>query len=89
MNRGPLTIAMEDYANMEKVGPLGFELPRNDEQIDAVAGDLILYQGDKLVLYYAPNSWNFTRLGRVEGIDATSLLEKLGDGNVEVTISAD
>ena len=88
VKQGPLKIAMEDYANMEKVGPLGIELPRNDEQIDAVAGDLILYQGDKLVIYYAPNSWTFTRLGRVEGIDSTALREKLGEGEVEITISA-
>ena len=54
---------MRDYAHMEKVGPLGQSLPRNDEQITTAPGDLILYQGDALVLYYALNSWNFTRLG--------------------------
>lgn len=61
---GPLTIEMSDYASMEKVGPIGTDLPRNDEQISTDAGDIILYQGNSLVIYYGTNSWNFTRIGK-------------------------
>lgn len=84
---GPLTLDLQDYGNMEKVGPLGTELPRNDEQITTEPGDIILYQGDSLVIYYAPNSWNFTRLGKISDISESELRELLGDGDVTVTLS--
>ena len=84
---GPLTLDLQVYGNMEKVGPLGTELPRNDEQITTEPGDIILYQGDSLVIYYAPNSWNFTRLGKISGISESELRELLGDGDVTVTLS--
>lgn len=84
---GPITISMSDYGSMEKVGPLGMDLPRNDEQITTQAGDIILYQGNMLVIYYAPNSWNFTRLGKINDVTADELREILGDGNVTVTLS--
>ena len=82
---GPLTINMSDYGNMEKVGPIGQSLPTNNDQITTSAGDLILYQGSNLVIYYAQNSWNFTRLGRID--DPTGLRDALGSGSVSVTLS--
>lgn len=84
---GPLTINMSDYANMEKVGPIGSSLPRNDEQITTGAGDIILYQGNSLVIYYDKNSWNFTRIGKINGVSQDELKEILGDGEVTVTFS--
>ena len=84
---GPLAISMSDYGNMEKVGPLGTDLPTNNEQITTQAGDLILYQGNAFVIYYAPNSWNFTRLGRINDMTAEELKDLLGSGDVEVTLS--
>lgn len=84
---GPLTINMSDYAGMEKVGPIGTSLPRNDEQISTGAGDIILYQGSSLVIYYDTNSWNFTRIGKIEGVSGEELLEAFGDGDVTVTFS--
>jgi hypothetical protein len=86
---GPVTVQMRDYGNMEKVGPLPTRLPTNDEQITTEPGDLILYQGDKLVIYYAPNSWSFTRLGKIDGVTAQELRRTLGDGDVQVTLSAE
>lgn len=85
--KGPLSINMRDYGSMEKVGPLGVDLPGNDQQITTEAGDIILFQGNALVIYYAPNSWNFTRLGKIENITPEKLKEILGDGNVTITLS--
>jgi len=87
LSEGPITVNMRDYGSMEKVGSLGMELPRNDEQITTEAGDIILYQGNALVIYYAPNSWNFTRLGKINNVTAEELREILGDGNVIITLS--
>jgi len=84
---GPITVNMRDYGGMEKVGSLGMDLPRNDQQITTEAGDIILFQGSAFVIYYAPNSWNFTRLGRIDDVAAGELREILGDGNVTVTLS--
>lgn len=87
LKKGPLTIRMSDYASMEKVGPIGTHLPQNDEQITTGAGDIILYQGDSLVIYYDTNSWNFTRIGKIEGVTKEELLKALGTGDVTVTFS--
>ncbi len=89
LSEGPVTIDMKDYASMEKVGGLPCSLPRNDESIQAEAGDLILYQGNAFVIYYAPNSWNFTRIGRIDNTSAVELKKILGRGNVSVTLSLD
>lgn len=80
---GPLTVSAHDYGNFEKVGSLGTELPRTDEQITTAPGDIILYQGNQITVYYAQNTWNFTRLGRID--DPSGLREALGDGDVEIT----
>ena len=80
LEEGPLTVEMEDYANMEKVGSLGTDLPRNDERITTGAGDVILYQGNQLVIYYAPNTWTFTRLGKVQDLTGEELYKILGSG---------
>lgn len=80
---GPLTVSAHDYGNFEKVGELGAELPRNDEPITTSAGDIILYQGNQITVYYAQNAWNFTRLGRIN--DPSGLRDALGSGDVELT----
>lgn len=87
LSEAPITINMRDYGNMEKVGSLGRDFPRNDEPITTEAGDVILFQGSALVIYYAPNSWTFTRLGKIENITQEKLKNVLGDGNVTVTLS--
>ena len=78
------TFSLDDYGNFEKVGDLGITLPRNDETITTKEGDLILYLGNKLCLYYNQNTWDFTKLGHIK--DTTHLKEVLGKGSVQVTL---
>jgi flavodoxin len=87
--KGPITYEAHDYGNFEKVGELGQSFPRNDEQINTQPGDIILYQGSNLCIYYGTNSWNFTRIGRIEGMTQDELKDfvKAGQGNVSVTLS--
>lgn len=87
LSEGPLSIPMRDYGNFEKVGNLGTSLPRNDEQITTGPGDVILYQGNAITIYYDTNSWNFTRLGKIENVTKEELLEAFGEGEVTVTLS--
>ena len=85
--KGNITVKMEDYANMEKVGSLGIRLPRNDKQTTTGPGDIILYQGHNLVIYYDTNSWSFTRLGKINNASQADLKAALGRGDVTVTLS--
>nr|WP_321453994.1 cyclophilin-like fold protein [uncultured Carboxylicivirga sp.] len=87
LKKGPISVDMRDYGNMEKVGDLGKSYPRNDVSITTEPGDIILYQGSALVIYYAPNSWSFTRLGKIDDITQQELKDVLGNGDVTVTLS--
>ena len=84
---GPVTVSMKDYGNFEKVGALGFSLPRNDTSINTVPGDVILYQGNQITIYYDTNSWSFTKLAHVPGATTESMKAFLGNGTVSVTFS--
>ena len=87
LEKGPVTIKMTDYGSFEKVGSLPTSLPRNDTQITTSAGDIILYQGNQITIYYDTNSWNFTRLGKIDGMTQAELKKILGTGNVTAVLS--
>ena len=90
LEKGDITYEADDYGNFEKVGYIGFNLPQNNENITTTAGDVILYQGNNICLYYGSNSWSFTRLGKIEGMSKDELKTFLnaGEGSVKVTLSA-
>lgn len=75
-----ITYTANDYGGFEKVGDIGHALPQNNAQITTQAGDVILYQGRNICLYYDTNSWNFTRIGRINGYSASELRTLLGAG---------
>ncbi len=80
----PITIQMSMYGGFEQVGPIGTSLPRNDVQTTTEAGDIVLYSGNQIVVFYGSNSWAYTKLGHITGKTAAELL---GDENVTVTIA--
>ena len=81
----PITVNMHDYGNFEKVGALPWEITRNDTQITTKPGDVILYQGNQITIYYDENSWNFTKLAGIDNVTREELLEAFGDGDVNVS----
>lgn len=87
LEKGAVTIDMHDFSNFEKVGDLPVMLPRNDSPTDTDSGDLILYLGKRFVIYYDKNSWDFTRLGKVDGVTKAELKSILGKGNVKAVLS--
>ena len=87
LQKSPVTVKMHDYGSFEKVGSLPKSLPRNDTQITTSTGDIILYQGNQITIYYDENSWNFTKLGKVEGKTQDELKQILGKGNVTAVFS--
>ncbi|MBQ4193101.1 MAG: hypothetical protein II650_02495 [Clostridia bacterium] len=84
---GDITVEMSDYGGFEKVGSLGVSIVTNDERITTEPGDVILYQGNQITIYYAENTWTFTRLGKVEDLTPDELREILGDGDPTVVFS--
>ena len=87
--QGDMTLDMHDYGSFEKVADLPRSFPRNDKQIDTDAGDIILYQGNSITIYYDKNSWNFTRLARIDNVNKKRLQQILGNGNVKATFSVE
>ena len=83
----PLTIQMSMYGGFEQVGSLGTSLPRNDVQTTTSAGDIVLYSGNQIVVFYGSNSWAYTRLGHIANQDAAGMADLLGNGAVTITMS--
>lgn len=81
-----LTIQMSMYGGFEQVGPIGAGLPRSDEQTVTAAGDVVLYSGSQLVVFYGSNAWAYTRLGRIADRSAEELAGLLGSGDVTITL---
>ncbi len=87
LQKSQVSVKMHDYGNFEKVGSLPKSLPRNDKQITTSAGDIILYQGNQITIYYDVNSWNFTKLGKLEGKTQEELKQILGKDDVTAVFS--
>ena len=85
MRENPVSIQMSDYSGFEKVGSLGTSLPASNSQTTTHAGDIVLYNGNQIVIFYGSNSWSYTRLGHID--DLTGWEEALGSSDVTVTFS--
>ena len=81
----PLSIRMSMYGGFEQVGSIGTSLPRNDIQTTTEAGDIVLYSGNQIVVFYGSNSWAYTRLGKVTDKSRSEMTELLGKGDVTAT----
>lgn len=83
----PLTIYMSMYGGFEQVGSIGTALPQNDMQTTTSAGDIVLYSGNQMVVFYGSNSWAYTRLGHITDKTQAELTELLSNGNVTVILT--
>ena len=83
---GDIVCTADDYGGFEKVGALGHSLPASNSRIDARPGDVMLYQGNQIVVFYGSNSWSYTPVGRIQGLSAAELEAFLGAGQGEVQI---
>ena len=87
LEQGDITIRMSDYGGFEKVGALPQSFPTSNTQITTEPGDIMLYQGNNMVIFYGSNSWSYTRLGKIDGATASNLRQFLGNGDVTLTLS--
>ena len=84
---GDVTIQMSMYGGFEQVGLLGQNLPRDDKQTTTTSGDVVLYSGNQIVVFYGSNSWSYTRLGHISDKNAEEMIDLLSNGDVTITIS--
>ena len=84
--RLPITVKMSMYGGFEQVGSLGQSLPRNDKRITTNAGDIMLYSGNQIVIFYGSNTWAYTKLGRITNKTPSQLAEILSQSDATITI---
>lgn len=89
LEKGDITVRMSDYGGFEKVGILPQSFPTSNAQITTEPGDIMLYQGNNIVIFYGSNSWSYTRLGKIAGATASNLKKFLGSGDITLTLSLD
>ena len=87
LEQGDIAIRMSDYGGFEKVGALPQSLPTSNTQITTAPGDIMLYQGNQMVIFYGSNSWSYTRLGKIDGATVSNLRQFLGNGDIVLTLS--
>lgn len=87
LKESPISYEATDYGNFEKVGPLGRSLPTANEQTTTQAGDIVLYNGNQIVIFYGSNSWSYTRIGKIDNVTQSELQTILGEGNCTITLS--
>lgn len=87
LTKSNITVNATDYGNFEKVGDLGFTLPTKDEKINTAPGDIVLYQGKEISLFYNSHSWTYTKIGKIQNLDSNQLKEILGTGDVVLELS--
>ena len=83
----PLAVPMSRYGGFEQVGSLGTSLPRNDVQTTTQSGDIVLYAGNQIVVFYGSNAWAYTRLGHITNVPAEDMTKLLANGDVVITLS--
>lgn len=91
LKEGNITYTARDYGGFEKVGSIGISLPTSDKNINAETGDVMLYQGNQIVMFYGENRYSYTRIGKIKGYSTTQLKSILNaeGGNIQVTLSLD
>ena len=82
-----IVVNAHEYGGFEKVGNLGFSLTREDTNITTSAGDIVLYQGNQISLFYNSNSWSYTKLGKIQNVSSNELKNILGNGDVTITFT--
>lgn len=91
LQKGSISVDMSEYGGFEMVGVLPWSLPTENRQTTTVPGDIMLYQGNNIVIFYGSNSWSYTPIGKIDDETAASVKEFLGSGSgsARLTISAD
>lgn len=85
--KGPITVELSMYGGFEQVGPLGSNLTASDTQMTTESGDIVLYAGNQISVFYGTNSWAYTKLGHIIDKTANEMEDLLGNGDTTITIT--
>lgn len=88
LQEGDIVVEMSMYGGFEQVGALGFELPRNDAETTTTSGDIVLYSGNQIVMFYGSNSWAYTKLGKIQASNQ-EIEELFANGDVTIKLSCE
>ena len=88
LQNAPITVTLNDN-DFEIWGSLGRSLTTKNEQMTVQPGDIVLYNGSNICIFYDSNSWSYTRLGHIDGLSESELRTflKAGQNNISVTLS--
>ena len=86
LQEGPITLSLNTNGNFEIWGALGFSLPTANEYINGQPGDVVLYSGSNICIFYGTNSYSYTRLGKINGLSADELKTFLKGGHNNITV---
>ena len=89
LQEASVTVTLNSSGGFEIWGALGFSLPTSNEQVNAQPGDIVLYNGNNICIFYGTNSWNYTRLGKIDGLSESELRTflKACESNISVMLS--
>jgi hypothetical protein len=89
LQQAPVTVMLNSSGGFEIWGALGFSLTTSNVQVNAQPGDIVLYNGSNICMFYGTNSWNYTRLGHIDGLSEGELRTFLhaGESNISVMLS--
>ena len=89
LEQGAITLTLSSSGGFEIWGALGFSLPTSNQQVNAQPGDVVLYNGSNICIFYGTNSWSYSRLGKIQGLSTSELKAflKAGESEVKVTLS--
>ena len=89
LQQAPVGVTLNSSGDFEIWGALGFSLPTSNQQMTAQPGDVVLYNGSNICLFFGSNSWSYTRLGKIDGLSESELRTflKAGESDISVTLS--
>ena len=89
LQQAPVTVTLNSSGGFEIWGALGFSLTTSNEQVNAQPGDVVLYNGSNICMFYGTSSWSYTRIGHIDGLSESELRTFLhaGESNISVMLS--
>nr|MCR4921623.1 NAD(P)H-dependent oxidoreductase [Bacteroidaceae bacterium] len=89
LQQAPINVSLSSSGDFEIWGALGFSLPTSNQQTTAQPGDIVLYNGSNICIFYGTNSWSYTRLGKIDNLSESELRTflKAGESQISVTLS--
>jgi hypothetical protein len=83
--RDGLIVDMSMYGGFEQVGKLGSFISSADLQMTTRPGDIVLYSGNSIVVFYGSNSWSYTKLGRLD-LSKEEIVDLLSEKDVVIEL---